>query len=90
MERVYFWRRPDRAYLTALVLLCSLLSACPNGGVVFDDDPFPVTASAYKKIIHRWTKEAELYEGPQTRVFITATYSSWEFHEGVVALLSRD
>lgn len=57
--------------------------------VDFSSEPRAVTTADYKKIGKRWTRASEHYLGPDNRVFVSSTYSSWEFREVRVARLAK-
>jgi hypothetical protein len=75
-----------------IFLFVLLLSAtCNTKGkrVDFSADNFSLTATAYPKVTRLWTEKKEFYRNP-SRVFVEAVYSSWQWREAKIALLSKN
>jgi hypothetical protein len=71
--------------------LLLLLSACagpPTTGVLFGPSQ-PVTAADYDTILKTWTRSTRIYDGLDTKAFITATFHAPEFRR-VFALAFPD
>lgn len=76
----------------SLVLgLCLFALACTPRvhPVDFSTEPFAITPADYPSVVKRWTRDSQYYSGPEIRVFLSATYHSWEWREAKVALLAK-